>query len=162
MRAEIWQPADHVVATLSMLRHPAFPNDDFLIFLLEREQQLHRFSGDPLDGSESENVFAFSMEEKILDLIGVPPDTAAWLSQKELGDGCCKHGVPYYCRDWVYEWFAGTEEAIKEWPTAKEFLAELRRHAVEFGVSHGAECPKCAAGDRDIHREVAEMLNLNK
>ncbi len=39
----------------------------------------------------------------VADFIGIPPDTTCNLSQHELANGKCEHGVQYYCRDWIMD-----------------------------------------------------------
>ena len=121
--------------------------DDFIIKLLEKEREIskHEVACGCDCCDDRPEMFCL-----LLDRIGVPKDSTFNLSQKELREGECDHGIGYYCRDWCYEWLSTKR-------SAKGFLKECRRHAKQY-ASHW--CPRCQSGEQSFskQREMAIMM----
>ncbi len=82
----------------------------------------------------------------VADFLGIPQDGTPGMSQKELGDGKCEHGMEIYCRDWIYD---AVGDGCKDFPGDGEmgrfesFVQSLYEQGEELKGQEFGPCEKC-------------------
>jgi hypothetical protein len=82
----------------------------------------------------------------VADFFGIPNDGSADMSQKELGNGMCDHGVEFYCRDWLYQ---SIEDGCQDFDgdceldRFKAFVQSMYEEGESLKGIHFNTCDKC-------------------
>ncbi len=93
----------------------------------------------------------------VADFLGIPHDGTSCMSQKELGEGKCEHGMQFYCRDWIYD---AIGEGCKDFPGEREldrflnFVQSLYDQGEELKGEKFGPCDECTGLNH-----IAEFFN---